>query len=279
MVSKRLSLFGLISAAALVSGVLIGCGGSSATAGPAPVVAATGGITTSSGSTTTSVSSSTSPQQVQVTTTGGATVNAVVPPGQPALTPASVVATIPANQPIINGLTFGPSVHRAPTAHPLNISYDGTTWVWSGVNVNADGSLDNYLVLAPGYVYLQAVGPFTMVGGGSSFLPGRLTMQTLVFGIPVDATGIPGIPTDLQMKLPGNNGTTSNGQYVNVTYPTPNFATGIGTLTITWPGVKKQQVKTVIGGLVSYSDINAGDSANDHVPPAGVTEIRYILVH
>jgi hypothetical protein len=286
MVFRRLSIFGLISAAAIVSGVLVGCGGSSASvAGFNPTVTATGGVpvtvASSTGTTTTSVPASSSPQQVQVTTTGGTVIGgpggppAVVPPGQPAITSSTTIGVIPASIPFINGLQFAPSSHRAPTAHPLNISYDaGLHWTWTGCNVNNAGDLDAYLILTPGAVWLQAVGPFVLITS-SGFHISSLTMQQLIFGIVVDTDGIPSIPTDLHMRIPANGGTTAGGNFVNVSYFTPNFATGTGKLILTGlASGTKTQTKAVVAGNVNFADPTA--DSQDHVPSTGVNTVEYL---
>jgi len=277
MVSRKLSIFGFISAAALVSGVLIGCGGSSASSSSnLPIVTQTGGVTTDTGTSTTSAPSSGTPQQVQVTTSGGGTVTATVPPGQQAISTTTPLAVVPMNSPFLNGVSFGPKIKRAPTAHPLNISYDqGATWQWTGVNVNSDASFDGNLVLAgPSACYLQAVGPFTILSS-SGLIPEQLTVGQFIFGIVVDATGHASIPSKTKMRIPANGGSTTSGNYVNVTYPSPAYATGTGTLRVTWPGVSKVQTKAIIGGLCAFSD-PLSDSA-DQLPSTGVTTVQYLF--
>ncbi len=277
MVSKRLSIFGYISAAALVSGVLAGCGGSSSSVeGVSPVVQTTGGIPNAPGNTATTVpASATTPQQVQVTS-GGTTVTGTVPPGQPTITPSTVVNVTPANKPIIKGLTDSPSNHQARSLHPLQISYDGgANYINTGVNVDGSGAIDGDLILTAGSIYLRVSGPFTIVSGTFPNIH-QLTVQNFVFGIVIDASGVSSIPADLTMRIPSNGGTTTSGNYVNVTYPTPNFSTGSATLVLTWPGVTKIQSKTVVGGLCAYSDPLSDSS--DAIPASGVTTVKFTYV-
>jgi len=274
MVSKRLGILSFITATALVSGVLVGCGGSGAsTAGAQSTVPVTGGLKTAPGNTTTSAPTSTTPQQVQVTV-GGTTVTGVVPPGQPAITPTTKVSVIPANTPFIQNTTFAPSVSRAPSAHPLNTSTDGgNTWVWSGCNINADMSLDKPLILPAGtYICLQAVGKFSV--SGTVFPFAHLTVGQFIFGVYTDDNADSSFPNDWTGKLPANNTTTANGHYVNATYDTPDFATGTATLILSWPGVTKTQKKTLVNGLVGWSDPIV--DTKDPIPGSGVTTVQVI---
>ncbi|MDR3692530.1 MAG: hypothetical protein P4L46_24325, partial [Fimbriimonas sp.] len=275
---KRLSIFGLISAAALVSGVLVGCGGSSAsTAGQTGTVATTGGVTTSTGTSQTNAPSNpTTPQQVQVTTASG-TVPGTVPPGQPDITTTSTVGVVPMTTPFIGNTQFAAfKALTTATSHPLNISYDnGATWAWTGINVNSDTSLDKNLVLAGGtHCWLQAVGPFAIIGG-TAFAPTQLTIGQFIYGVIVNADGTVGIPSGINAKLPANNGTTAAGNHVNVSFPTPDFATGSGQLKITWPGITKTQTKVLNNGAATFND--PLQDSSDNVPSTGVTTVQFLL--
>ncbi|MDR3690007.1 MAG: hypothetical protein P4L46_11555 [Fimbriimonas sp.] len=276
MVSKRLSIFGLISAAALVSGVLVGCGGSSAsTAGQTGTVVTTGGVTTSTGTSTAAPASGTW-QQVQVTTPSGSD-SGIVPPGQPDITTTTVVGVVPKTTPFLGNVQFaGFNARTTASTHPLNISYDnGATWAWTGINVNADTSLDKNLVLAGGTkCWLQAVGPFAIVGG-TAFAPTQLTLQQFIYGLIVNADGTISLPTAISAKLPANNGTTAAGNHVDVTFPTPDFATGSGQLKITWPGITKTQTKILVNGSARFND--PLQDSSDNVPSTGVTTVQFLL--
>jgi len=288
MVSRRLSILSLISAAALVSGVLIGCGGSNvSTAGVSPTVTATGGVPVTSGAPVTAAPSSTTPQQIQVTQSNGTTVTGTVPPGQPAIAAGSTTGVIPANIPFINGLTPTPSVHKVGTAkkltsgegqNPLLISYDqGHSWTWTGLNINQDGSLSGYLVVAAGTnFWLEAVGPFVLIST-QGFVTQQLSMQDLVFGIIVNADGIASVPSSLTMKLPTNGGTTANGNFVSVGYPTPEFSSATGSLTITGlVAGSKSQTRAIVSGKATFND-PVDNGTPDKIPSGGINEVIFLV--
>ena len=272
MVSRKLNILGLISAAAVVSGVLVGCGGSSAPISNAPAsITTTGGAQTSPGNSTTSVSSSTSPQQVQVTTSAG-TITVTVPPGQSAITPSTNLCVIPKGTAFVNGLT---PKFKARTPGDIFISTDGkATWVATGVTVDANGNLSGNLALTPTVtpIYFKVEGPLTIIGG-SAFHPTALTIQELIFGLIVGTDGIASIPSAITMKLPVNGGSLAGGNYVNVTYPVPDYAKVVGSLTLTWPGVTKVQTKTAVNGLLAFSD--PVTDGKDPIPTAGITSLEY----
>src|SRR5476651_206286 len=113
MVSRKLSIYGFISAAAIVSGILAGCGGSSSVAGLGGTVATTGGITTAPGTSATGAASSPTPQQVQVTTASGP-VTGTLPAGE-SIPVGGTVATVPPGVPFIVGLTLATSFHGRQT--------------------------------------------------------------------------------------------------------------------------------------------------------------------
>jgi len=270
MVSRKLHVSSLILAAALISGALIGCGGSSATTSNAGgSIQTTGGVTTTTGNSTTSGSSSTSFQQVQVNTSAGP-ITGVVPPGQPAFTPSTILGIIPAGQPFIAGMSTTKFQKRAPGANPINISYNqGATWSYSGSNVQPDGSINPPIVYVAGTKsWLQAVGPFTFVGG-TVFKPAVLNVQQFIFGIVVDATGAVSIPVAANYKLPVNGGTLAGGNFAQVTY-TPNFATGSGYFAVSWAGVTKHETEAVTNGTVQFQSSHLVGPASDNIPGTGV---------
>jgi len=286
MVSKRLSIFGFISAAALVSGVLIGCGGSSASvSGATGTVKTTGGITTTTGTSTTPAPTSTSPQQVQVTTTSGP-VTATVPPGQPAITTTTTLGIIPANTPFIAGATVGSFNKSSVNGKPLqtftaqlNISYDnGNTWQWTGIDLNPDGSLMKNLALAAAETggvncLLQAnggTGGFNITSGNNT-----LTIGSLVYGVIVLSDGTIGLPTNLALTLPANSNSTANGNSVTATFNS-EFAGYKGTLMINWPGTSKTQVKTLSTNAVAVFSDPLSDKT-DTIPATGVTTVQFGL--
>jgi len=275
MMSKKLGVFSLITAAALVSGALVGCGGSSATVGTSQPITVTGGVVTNVGglaSGQSAVGTSTSPQQIQVTTSGGATVSGTVPPGTPPIGATSTVGVIPSNQPFFSSGGFAAVKAKAPTAHPVNISYDqGHTWVWSGVNVNPDLSLDGNLILLAGTSpWLQLPGAYAFVGGIH-----QLTVQTFVFGLHVDVNGIVSLPTSDTLKLPYNGGITAGGYFASVTLPSA-FVSGQVNLTITGlTSGTKTQSKNIASNTVTFSDPNS--DSKDGVPGTGVDTVSVVV--
>jgi len=261
MLSFRMKGFGLICLAMAVGGVLSGCGGSSGSGMPqSPTISATGGVNSQSGTSSTGATQSTVPQQVPVTTASG-TVTATVPPGESfsAGTPVSVIF---GGQPIITGVTYA-----AKTRAQGDVLVDGQE---SGVTVLPDGSLSGNLILTQGNHTLTAQGPFNISNNSNT-----LTVQTFNFGVVVLADGNGSMPVALTMRLPANDtgSVTSNGNFVNVTYATPDFAGGSGTLTISWPGVVKDQKKAVIKGVANYADLNF--QPNDAIPAGGVSTVTF----
>jgi len=265
MISKRISFFGILVGAAVVSGLLAGCGGSSASVqGINPTVSATGGAPSQSASSTTSVPQSTTPQQVQVTQADGSQVNAFVPAGE-SFTAGTPVAVLPASVPFINGLTFAPKskISNQSTIHAVYV--DGQL---SGVVVNADGSLSGFVILTQGVHTVTTTGPFDLGNGNNT-----LTIGAFSFGVTVMADGGASIPNTITMRIPANGGSTANGNFVNVTYPTPEFANGQGSLILTWPGVTKSQTKNIVNGKVNFSDPLSDSS--DIIPAGGVSTITF----
>ena len=283
MVSKRLSIYGLISAAAIVSGILAGCGGSSASVqGEGGTVATTGGITTAPGTSTTSVSSSTTPQQVQVTV-GGQVITGTLPAGE-TITAGQPVATVPPGVPIIQGLTLATSFHGKITTPSTGIKAvkptsgaQGSVYVDgvdTGLTVNSAGDLSGYLILTKGAHTITAYGPFAIVGG-SVFAPTQLTIGVFNFGVVVLSDGTPSIPSGLNMKLPTNGGSWAHGPFVIVTYPTPDFATGTGNLTIVVDSTRTiTEGKSLSSGVAAYYSLGNSDISHT-IPSTGVESVTF----
>lgn len=238
MVLKRLSIYGLISAAAIVSGVMVGCGGSSANvSGQAPIVPASGGITSNSGSSTQTYNSVNAPQQVQVTV-NGSPVNAVLPPNE-SLPAGANASVIPAGTPIINGASLTPPKTIGDKGAPSatygiqgEVDVDGcAVYVTSSHKLlNDDTSLNFPLALAAGHHTITVTGPIYITGDG---INGKiLTVSSFVFKVTVNADGNGSIPVGLLLRLPANGGTLGGGNYATVQYPGPDFLTGSATLTL-----------------------------------------------
>jgi len=282
MVSRKLGIYGFISAAAIVSGILAGCGGSNSVEGLGGTVQTTGGVTTSSGTTATPVASSPTPQQVQVTTASGP-VTGTLPAGE-SISSGQNVNVVPSGVPIIQGLTLGTSFHgkvstpalagsgaKPTTGAQGSIYVDGQN---TGLTVDSDGSLSGNLILVPGTHTITAYGPFTIVGG-SAFSPTQLTVGVFNFIVPVLPDGVAAIPSALTLKLPVNGGSWAHGPYVRVTYPTPDFATSAGTLTIVVDATRTiADGQTFVNGQATYSSLG-GSLISHTVPATGVVSVTF----
>jgi hypothetical protein len=291
MVSKRLGIYGFISAAAIVSGILAGCGGSSANVqGATSEVATTGGITNTSSTQATGTASSTSPQQVQVTVNGQQVMGTL--PANETITGGESVSVTPPGVPIIQGMQlsspqFGghvttPSIGSLTTkpatgtAKPTTgsqgqVYVDGVN---TGLTITANGSLSGYLILVPGNHTITAYGPFYIVGG-SVFSPTVLTVGVFNFGVLVANDGVGSIPSNLNMKLPGNGGSWAHGPFVTVTYPTPDFAGGNATLQIVVDSARTiQENRTVVNGVASFYSLGASQISHN-IPSGGVISVTY----
>jgi len=273
MVSKRIGIYGFISAAALVSGILVGCGGSSSdVSGNVQSVSATGGLPgAAAGSGPAGTSSGNAPQQVQVTVNGN-TQTGTLPAGE-TIPPSGNVDVLPTGQPIINGLTLAPKAHVTQTkpqsgGHTQGeVDVDGQN---TGLTVLSDGSLSGYLILVPGNHVIDAWGPFNITGG-SAFSPKTLTVGKFEFGVVVGNDGVGSIPSALSMQLPANGGALNNGSYVKVTYPTPDFATGSGTLILAYSGVTITKTQFLSNGLATYKAL----SNHPTIPGGGVDSVTF----
>jgi len=260
MISTRMKGFCLVCLAIAV-GAISGCGGSSNSAPTqGPTITATGGVNAQSGTSSTGATQSTVPQNVPITEANGTTTTATVPPGE-SFTAGTPVNVIPSGQPFINGMSYA-----AKTRAQGDVLVDGQE---SGVSVLPDGSLSGNLVLTQGNHTITAEGPFNIAGSGSNML----TVQTFNFGVVVLSDGNASIPSSLVMRLPANGYPTSNGNYVNVTYPTPDFAGGSGNLTLSWPGMTKSENRAIIKGVANYADLT--NQPTDVVPQTGVTSVTF----
>lgn len=272
MISKRISLFGILASAAVVSGVLAGCGGSSSSVqGLTPFVPVTGGV--SGGTTATSnnsVSASTTPQQVQVTLPDGSTLTGTLPAGQ-AINAGDVVGVVPPNQPIIGGISYaGPK--RA--ASPGDLFVDGTD---SGIQINPDTSFPVFVILPNGQHTLSESGPFNISNGNNT-----LTVQQFIFKLEVQSilgVGLISLPTSVTGRLPANGGSTANGNGVAVDL-VGQFVGHTATLTVQWPGVTKAQTKRLNGISilgVQFAEAKFRDplsDSSDVIPATGVNTVE-----
>lgn len=277
MVSKRLSIYGFISVAAVVSGVLAGCGGgSSSVAGQSGTVTTSGGAATTTQTFTSGVGSTTAPQQVQVTI-NGSTVSASLP-ANTTIPAGSTVAIVPTT-PIIPGLTLGPKAQgekAAPTTTKAYEIYDNGND--SGVSVGADGALSTPLILIPGKHTLTVSGPFNIVGG-TGLNPTQLTVKSFIFKEVVNSDGTSSIPVFNNFKLPSNGQSIAHGCYVT-SYFDPSFIGHTGSLTI-------QYGSTTIAKNVTIAAATTGDYSGDgyatynalsshpKIPTGGVNTVEF----
>jgi hypothetical protein len=231
MVSKKLSIYGFISAATVVCGLLAGCGGSSSVAPAAPIVATSGGLGNLPG--TGPAGTVGTGQQVQVNV-GGQTLSAVLPAGETIPSSGSIAVLNPTS-PILSGLTL-PSDLKVKTppmykGHPLTggkgeVYLNG---VDTGIAVTGNGLLSLPLILVPGSIEIEVVGPFLITDTNSG---NTLTVDELTFVSIVSNNGSSAIPT-LQCQLPANGNSFGGQCYVQCTYPT-NYPVGNTTLTISY---------------------------------------------
>jgi len=278
MIGKRLGIIGTLAAAAMVSGVLVGCGGSSASVQGINVsVPVTGGVSNQGATLNTAVTASTSPQQVQITAADGTTQTVVVPPGESfnAGDPAIVLAP---NQPILSGLTVGPRVHggKPQQGGGSQIYIDGLP---SGVFLNAVGALTLGLLLGPGNHTMSVSGPFSITGTSSTGTPSTLDITDsinlnavvkIVGGLPFAS-----LPINVTGKLPGDGGSTSNGNSVSGSLF--GFTVGYGQLTIVWPGVtKNQKVPLRASGVTgTFTFHDPLSDSQDTIPSTGISSLTF----
>jgi len=250
----------MTSAAVAMGGVMTGCGGSSSSVThQTPTVSATGGVAAQNGTSATGASQSAAPQQVQVTRQDGSTVTATVPPGE-SFAAGTPVNVIPANQPFINGLSLAPK-----TRAQGDVTVDGQA---SGVHVNPDGSLDQNLILTAGTHQVDAQGPFNVSDGTNTLTVGNFRFVVLVL-----PNGNSSLPVALNMRIPANGGSTENGNFVNVTFATPDFMTGQANLVVSWPGTNKNQTRPFNNGVANFADLSP--NRGDTIPNDGVSYVQF----
>jgi len=273
MISKRLSIYGFISAAAVVSSALVGCGGSSASVqGLSPIISTTGGVSSAGGTSPTGAAALGTPQQVQVTS-NGSTVTGTLPAGE-SIPPGGTVAVISNSTPIINGLS--PAKIKGDKKAPTT-GTEGQVWVDgtnTGLVVQSDGSLSGILILTVGNHVIHAEGPFSLTGG-SVFAPQTLTVGQFNFGVIVLPDGVPSVPSALTFKLPANMGTLQGGNFAYAGYNS-EFAGYTGTLVITYPGVTvaKSKVLTLDAQGNESATYNAL-SGHPSIPSTGVSNVTF----
>jgi hypothetical protein len=273
MILSKYNVFGVVSAA-LLSGAMVGCGGSSASVqGAGGTVQTTGGLTTTSQTFTSGVGSSTAPQQVQVTV-NGTQQNATLPPGE-SIGAGQSVAVLPPTQ-IIVGLA-GPQARTkkaAPTTGSAGeVDVDGQN---TGLTVTSGGALSGYLILVPGTHTVTAYGPFTIVGG-SAFHPTQLTVGKFVFKVIVLADGTPSTPSALTLNLPVDGGSISHGSYVTAGYSSEFSPSYSGTLTITYAGTSILKSQALVVNPTTGLATATYNALSSHpaIPSGGVDTVEF----
>src|SRR5471030_1958024 len=245
----------ILLSAVLAAGTLSGCGGSSSTPVLNGNLQTTGGLTTNAGTGTPGISSGSTPQQVQVTV-NGATVTGILPPNETIPASGQVNVISPAI-PILVGLTLAPKsdIHKGqPVGHngPPTVSNGGQGEVDvdgcnTGLTIDSQGALSGYLVLVPGTHNITAIGPFAIIGGGTQN-PLQLSVGRFVFNVTINPDGVGSIPSTLQVNLPINGGVFNRGHFVKATFPTPDFSSGTGGLTLQWTGVTIAKTQRIVNG-------------------------------
>ena len=285
MVSGRRYLYGLVSAAVVLSGVLAGCGGSGSVKGIAPTVRTTGGVGSDTGTATAGTTAGGTPQQVQVTVSDGSTQTATLPPFS--TVPSSGVVGVVQPGPILEGLTH-PSFHGVVKTPKATVkSFAETPYhVYvndfdSGVTVDTGGSLTGFLILCPAEsgpksYKISVTGPFTLVNGATS----SLTIGRFVFRVVVYPDGSVTVPNRISGNLPGDGGSFDGGNSVTVRYPTrviPHMVGGSASLRITY-GSNAMFDADLVGstGTVTYKNNQAINHGN--IPDTGVDSVEFSFV-
>jgi len=152
---------------------------------------------------------------------------------------------------------------------------------WSDTGVKLStlklGHLDGTLIAPLGYYYFLLQGPIQVRASNR-----KLTVQHLYLGVQVSKrlTGNYGIfsAPKLQVRLPGNGGSTANSNYVNVTYPYGEFQTGFGYLKLTGFLYNNTKIQNhpVVAGHVAFSDPGSNGGL-DVVPTTGIQDVIYLM--
>jgi len=276
MGSRRLKIYGFISAAAVVSGALTGCAGSSTSVqGLGGIIHTTGGLPNNTGSAPAGSSSGSTPSQVQVTSTtysGPATL-----PAQETVPADGGVTVLLPNVPIIAGASVGPKFHgkgNEPTTanNPGEIFIDGSD---TGIAVNSDTSLPSAIILVPGVHNIHVNGTVTIPGSNN----GTLTVSAFDFKIStVDLGGTPAVCVSsipkFVLAIPTNGSPLDgNGFKVSTTFD-PYFnggSAGLGLVAAggAWSVAQKQPIKN--GGATFKANTNQSIIPN----PGGLSDVAF----
>jgi len=301
MGSKRLKIYGFVSAAAIVSGVVTGCAGSSVSVkSAAPPIHTTGGVPTAgngsvaSGNTgSTDNSNGAPPSQVQVSIPGISAPVVATLPTNSTIPPDGAISVIGAvqpgqtPQPLINGVTtvmptlaHGPKPMSAPSsAAPLEIYVDGHD---SLLAVTSDFALPQALILVPGTHQICINGPFYFPS--ATFIP-FLTVQQIEFDVIVVDTTPTGSTTPstktstptLSLGLPTNGSPVLGNSYVVTTTFDPFFNgyKGVLSLSATAQGDAwdLSQSKPITGGTATFRAV----TSQKVVPGSGLALVKFAV--
>ncbi len=281
MVSGRRYIYGLVSAAVVLGGVLVGCGGSGTVKGISPRVKTAGGLGTDTGAGTAGTSAGATPQQVQVTTSGGTVVTGTLPADT--TIPSTGVVAIITPSTILQGLTH-PSFHGKVKTPGTNVALARIPYhVYvnakdTKLTIDTSGALNDYLFLppkatTPAIYTIEVEGPFDLTDGGN----GNLTIGAFRFVVVVFTAGSASVPEKITGNLPGNGGTFDGGNSVTVTYPArarANMVGGSAALNIVYDS-KSMYDRDLVGstGIVTFKNNQAINHGN--ITSAGVDLVDF----
>jgi hypothetical protein len=242
-------------------GGLIGCGGDGSN--PTTIdneVPVSGGLPQSQSQSTATVPASTEDQPV--TLANGLT--AETPPTTTSVPTTVAGAVLPENVPIIQGVTAGDALSRAPGDLIIN------GYRMRNVRVLNNFVLSRRLILFPGRYDIIVDGPWRVINGTRV-----LNVGSWRFVIDVNANGRTNLPTSLGGIIPANGGTTRDGRSF-VSFSVPNdFANGRAALTIFKSNGNLSKSITLSGSSGTFADL--ATNANPVIPTSGVTRVQYVF--
>jgi hypothetical protein len=266
--SASKKFFGLI-AAALMMGAVAGCGGG----GDNPTVIednvqVNGGIPTDKGTSTETIAAGTQ-QTVDITVNGNTYSDVVVAPVTQAVPANTPLAVFPANVPIIENLTLGAGITRAPGQLIIN------NQVIEGVTVDSQGRLSNPIAFAPSE-YTQTGRYEARFDGSWNISAGNrtLTIGQFIVDFEVNDDAATSFPRTLTGQLPTNGGSTLDGESFVTFTVDQAFANSDARLTIEKSNGNISKRIDVNGTSGTFSDLFAG-GGNATIPAGGVETVYF----